>query len=175
MESGEWRTHDEQSAAARQLLCEMLGKTVIVVHDSQGAPYLPESPNLHISISHCRTAVAVAVSDNGPVGIDVECRRRIGDRLMQRVCSQEEYQLVSRSDDPVMAFLRLWTRKEAVLKCRGTGIRGFSSMVEALEMGDCCVIDLDTDIPDIVVSLATVGTRRAVSARDMTEDVSILL
>ena len=152
---GEWRTHAEQSAAARRLLGEIVGGAAPVEHDVQGAPYLPSRPDLHISISHCRTAVAVAVSTQGPVGVDVECRRKIGDGLIQRVCTPEEQQSIGASDDPQMAFLRLWTRKEAVLKCRGTGIKGFGSMVAALEEGDCNVSDVETGVPDVVASLAT--------------------
>ena len=154
VESGEWRTHDEQSAAARQLLCEMLGKTVIVVHDSQGAPYLPESPNLHISISHCRTAVAVAFSNTGPVGIDIESRRHINPSLIERVCTPDEFDAIQHSEDPEMAFLQLWTRKEAVLKCHGTGIQGFGSMVNALSAKDCEVNEIVCDLPDTVAALA---------------------
>ena len=152
---GEWRTHDEQSAAARRLLGEIIGGTVSVEHDAKGAPYLPSRPDIYISISHCRMAVAVAVSTQGPVGVDVECRRKVGDGLMQRVCTAEEQQSIGASDDPVMAFLRLWTRKEAVLKCRRTGIQGFGSMVTALSTEDCIISDVETGIPDIVASLAT--------------------
>ena len=117
MESGEWRTLSEQRAAAYRLLGELTGGEVVVEHDDKGAPYLPDHPDLWVSISHCRTAVAVAVSPEGRVGIDVECRRRIGDGLMERVCTADEQAAVRASADPTMAFLQLWTRKEAVLKC----------------------------------------------------------
>ena len=123
-------------------------------HNDKGAPFLPDHPELSVSISHCRTAVAVAVSLEGKVGIDVECRRKIGDGLMERVCTAEELATVHAAADPVMAFLQLWTRKEAVLKMRGTGIQGFGSMVDALSAKDIHVSDLETCIPDVVCSLA---------------------
>lgn len=151
---GQWRTHDEQSEAARQLLAEVLGNDVAVEHDDQGAPFLPSRPDLHISISHCKTAVAVAVSDYGPVGIDVESRRKISPSLMERICTPEELAAIHRSDDPVWEFLRYWTRKEAVVKCRRTGIRGYESMVQALGAPDLEVEDLPCDIHDTVASLA---------------------
>lgn len=152
--SGQWPTHAEQSAAAVQLLGQLLGFDPVVEHDSQGAPYLPERPDLHVSISHCRTAVAVAVRSESPIGIDVECRRRVSDGLMARVCTPEELDAIHRSDDPVMTFLRYWTRKEAVLKCRGTGIRGFGSMVDALCNPAVEVREIETNIPDVVASVA---------------------
>ena len=123
-------------------------------HDDKGAPYLPDHPELSVSISHCRTAVAVAVSPEGRVGIDVECRRKIGEGLLERVCTADEQAAVQASPDPTMAFLRLWTRKEAVLKLRGTGIQGFSSMRDALLAKDCVVNDLECTLPDVVASMA---------------------
>lgn len=166
MERGEWPTHAGQSAAARRLLGQLLGFEPVVEHDRQGAPYLRDHPELHISLSHCRTAVAAAVSHDGPVGIDVESRRRIDEGLMRRVCTADEQAAIDRSADPTMAFLRLWTRKEAVLKMRGTGIKGFGSMVHALEDSTPVVEEMDCDSPDTVAALAYVGTRRAASAAD---------
>lgn len=154
IETGDWRTHAEQSAAARLLLCRLLGEAVAVEHDDKGAPYLPSHPELAVSISHCRRAVAVAVSTEGRVGIDVECRRKVGESLMQRVCTPEEWAAVQSEDDPVMFFLQLWTRKEAVLKMRGSGIQGFGSMVDALTAKDIVVRDIQCSMPDVVCSLA---------------------
>ena len=76
---------------------------------------------------------------------------------MRRVCTADEFASVQAAADPVMAFLQLWTRKEAVLKLRGTGIQGFGSMVEALATDDCKVVDVETGNPDIVAAVATDG------------------
>ena len=57
------------------------------------------------------------------VGIDVECRRAVSQALMERVCNAEELSLIRSSADAELAFIRLWTRKEALLKCTGVGIR----------------------------------------------------
>lgn len=154
VEGGEWRTLAEQREAAHRLLRELVGGDVVVEHDDKGAPYLPDHPDLSVSISHCRQAVAVAVSPKGKVGIDVECRRRIGEGLMERVCTADEQAAVRAAADPVMAFLQLWTRKEAVLKMRGTGIQGFGSMVEALAGSGAGVRDVPCALPDVVCSLA---------------------
>ena len=63
VESGEWRTLAEQRAAAYRLLGELTGGQIAVAHDDKGAPFLPDHPELSVSISHCRTAVAVAISE----------------------------------------------------------------------------------------------------------------
>ena len=155
---GEGSQRERERALAYDVLRRLLdGESPRLEHDGKGAPYLPDYPGLSVSISHCRTAVAVAVSTEGRVGVDVECRRRIGDGLMERVCTGEELDAVRAAEDPTMAFLQLWTRKEAVLKMRGTGIQGFGSMVDALAANDCTIKELDTHLPDVVASLAMGG------------------
>lgn len=154
VELGEWKTLAEQRAASYRLLGELVGGNVVVEHDANGAPFLKEYPSLHISISHCRGAVAVAVNDAVAVGIDVESRRKIGDGLVGRICTQEEQSAIGASSDPTMQFLRFWTRKEAVLKMRRTGIQGFGSMIEASTATDCIVKEIDSGSADIVAAVA---------------------
>lgn len=156
LSEGTGSQRERERALAYDILCRLLDEEhPRLEHDDKGAPYLPDHPELAVSISHCRTAVAVVVSPEGKVGIDVECRRKIGDGLMNRVCTADERAAVLASADPTMAFLQLWTRKEAVLKMRGTGIQGFGSMVDALSDSSCHVMDLKTRIPEVVASLAT--------------------
>lgn len=88
-------------------------------YNTYGQPYWPDGS--YFSISHCRTAIAVVVSDR-PVGIDVESVRKGRPELIARTMNEREQQEISASADPAKAFIRLWTQKEAVLKCRGTGI-----------------------------------------------------
>jgi len=154
VECGEWKTLAEQRKAAYRLLGDLVGGNVVVEHDANGAPFLKEHPELHINISHCRGAVAVAVSKDVAVGIDVESRRKIGDDLVGRVCTQEEQAVIVASPDPTMQFLRFWTRKEAVLKMRRTGIQGFGSMIEASTATDCIVKEIDCGSADIVAAVA---------------------
>lgn len=116
--------------------------------------YLPGHPGLAVSISHCRQAVAVALNPAGSIGIDIECRRKINPELIRRVCTRQEQAAILASDDPEMEFLRYWTRKEAVLKCRGTGIRGFGSMQQALADSGCHVYDIPCGIPDTTAAIA---------------------
>lgn len=73
------------------------------------------------SISHCKNAIAVVLSDR-PVGVDVESFRHAEDALLRRTMNSREQEEVRAAADPAEAFTRLWTRKEAVLKLRGTGL-----------------------------------------------------
>lgn len=154
--AGAGSQRERERALAYDILCRLLDEErPRLEHDDKGKPYLPDHPELSVSISHCRTAVAVVVSPQGRVGIDVECRRKIGEGLMERVCTEAELATVRAADDVTMAFLQLWTRKEAVLKMRGTGIQGFGSMVDALSDESCHVMDLETRLLDVVASLVT--------------------
>ena len=73
------------------------------------------------SISHCKNAIAVVLSDR-PVGVDVESFRHAEEPLLKRTMNPEEQTQVREAEDPAEAFTRLWTCKEAVLKLRGTGL-----------------------------------------------------
>lgn len=153
---GEGTQRERERRATHGLLCRLLegfDDSPEMAHRESGAPYLPDHPDLWVSVSHCRRAVAVALSWKGPVGIDVECRRRVDEALMERVCTEAELSAVRSDSDPTMAFLRLWTQKEAVLKMRGTGIQGFGSMVKALGGSDFVLMDAEHGVPDVVATL----------------------
>ena len=87
-------------------------------HDENGKPSLAGRPDIHVSLSHCRDAVACVVSDQ-PIGIDVETRDHYSPEVAQRVMSEEEMCHIMASSDPATAFTRLWTMKESLFKLTG--------------------------------------------------------
>ncbi|MBQ0136402.1 MAG: 4'-phosphopantetheinyl transferase superfamily protein [Bacteroidales bacterium] len=84
-----------------------------------GKPYIPGFPEF--SISHCKTAIAVAV-DEEPVGIDIENIRHADDALLAHTMNEKEIAQIRQAEVPDRMFTQLWTQKEAYLKCLGTGI-----------------------------------------------------
>lgn len=80
-----------------------------------------EGRQLEFSISHCKKGILVAI-DRQPIGVDIESVRRVDEALIQHTMNSREVEEIYASDNPDMAFTRLWTQKEAVLKQRGTGI-----------------------------------------------------
>lgn len=88
---------------------------------AHGKPYLEDHSHIHFNISHCRNAIAVAVSD-APVGIDVESFRHFGDGLLDKTMNDSEKAEILASGEPRETFAAYWTRKEAVFKLIGTGI-----------------------------------------------------
>lgn len=77
----------------------------------------PMASDCYFNISHSHGLVACAVSDV-PVGIDVEKIRPVPPRLMDILSPQERESVRCDAD-----FFRLWTLKEALIKCRG-GVLG---------------------------------------------------
>lgn len=101
-----------------------------------GRPFLQDSP-LFISISHSHRLVACAVDDK-PVGIDIEKRKPIHPKLIDRVCCPAEKEYVLNGSNPpsdevadegiLTRFYEIWTGKEAYFKAQGTGITDFQSV-----------------------------------------------
>jgi 4'-phosphopantetheinyl transferase len=84
-----------------------------------GRPLLP-GVGLEASVSHSGDVVAVAVTAAGPVGVDVELIRPFDvSELTPSVCTPAEQAFVRQPAD----FYAYWTRKEAVLKATGAGLR----------------------------------------------------
>lgn len=139
-----------ECACSYLLLCQALreeyGITTQPHFDigEHGKPSLREYPDIHFNMSHCRSGIAVAVSDK-PVGIDIECLGRLIDKngslnmsLAEYVLSPEEVAKVLSAkplqDIPTnplatpqtaasdLQFTKFWTQKEALVKLTGTGI-----------------------------------------------------
>ncbi|MBP5393562.1 MAG: 4'-phosphopantetheinyl transferase superfamily protein [Bacteroidaceae bacterium] len=89
--------------------------------NEHGKPYLPEYHQVHFSISHCKEAVGCFVG-NRPCGLDIERIRTAKEDLVRHTMSAQESEEIFSSPFPDIAFTRLWTQKEAVLKLKGTGI-----------------------------------------------------
>ena len=84
-----------------------------------GKPYIPGGPEF--SLSHSGTLAVIALADV-PVGADAEKDRPVGEAVRLRALTGAE-----RADS--RDFLFFWTRKEAALKCLGTGVdRAFDSL-----------------------------------------------
>ena len=114
---------DERWLLLQQRLKEWNGNFVFNEHDK---PFMQNAlgeriEGIDFSISHCKNAIAVVLSDR-PVGVDVESFRHAENALLRRTMNPEEQEEVRTAADPAEAFTRFWTRKEAVLKLRGTGL-----------------------------------------------------
>ena len=113
-------------AAASVLDCPQ--ETVEVAYEAGGRPYVAGTGgNLHVGVGHCRAGVvAVVVSTRAPVGVDIEVVRPLpAVELARRFMLAPEAEWVAGEPEElrVLAFLWLWTHKEAIGKAYGTGLR----------------------------------------------------
>jgi 4'-phosphopantetheinyl transferase len=82
--------------------------------------------NWHFNLSHSGAWVALALSNIGPVGVDVECHERHSrlEAISKRFFSVNEHHLLMTLPEPQrqQRFFELWTLKEAYVKALGRGI-----------------------------------------------------
>lgn len=88
-------------------------------YNEYGKPYIRDG--VEFSISHCKQGILVAI-DRRPIGVDIESIRSANEALVRRTMNENERACIANAECPDMAFTRLWTQKEAVVKQRGTGI-----------------------------------------------------
>lgn len=133
-----------------------------------------------LSLSHSAERVAVAVSDAGPIGLDIEAASRaetLRPGTVERACSERErHDLAALSaDERPLVALGLWTAKEAVLKATRHGLTvapegvEFDAVVDPRSLvrfdprpelvRSCWVARLGGD-PDYVGSVAVLSAER---------------
>lgn len=100
---------------------EPSGKPLLTYRDGRPQP-------LHVSVTHGGGMAGAAVCDHGPIGIDVEhidTRRNLM-AIARRFFAPEEHEVLAAcsDDERLLRFHQWWTRKEAVLKTTGAGLRG---------------------------------------------------
>ena len=86
-----------------------------------GKPFCKSHKNIHFSISHSGDFIAVATGEN-EVGIDIELLKDPTEKLIDRVCCENEKVFINTTENRAKAFTEIWTKKEAYLKALGTGI-----------------------------------------------------
>lgn len=138
-QSVEKRREREQRAEA-ELLAEIFGHPVELLHEESGRPYIPGYDGF-ISISHSRKTLLIALSPE-PLGVDIE---QVQDRVLrvrEKFLSPDE---ITALGDDVRAVTRAWCAFEAVFKLTGD--------LHAKPADFCLTTILDTS--DEVAVLAT--------------------
>jgi 4'-phosphopantetheinyl transferase len=127
------RTEDRQRHATGVVLLDSVvaargGPDARVVR-TPGEPLLVTGAALHASVAHAGAWVAVALCAHAPVGVDVEpLEQELElDTLAEHVLTPAERETLaagaSGAAERRRALLTWWTRKEAVVKATGDGLR----------------------------------------------------
>lgn len=132
-----------------------------------GKPYIRGARQFNLS--HSGFLAALAVGDC-PVGVDVEVIGRVRDHVARRVFTAGEYAWQAARGPE--GFYRLWTRKEAALKCLGTGLNrpldSFSVLPGEETVLDGVALDIDTALcPGAALSAAAAGEKAEFTPRFM--------
>lgn len=105
--------------STRVLLRKMLNtdKYIDCQVDEHGKPYLVNFPH-HISLSHSFDYAAVIISEDKPVGIDIELVKTKIDRVANKFLVPEELSFIDDSKRIEHLYI-CWCAKEAVYKLQG--------------------------------------------------------
>jgi 4'-phosphopantetheinyl transferase len=89
---------------------------------------------IHFSVSHSEGLALLALAASGPIGIDLEKSRAVGemDGIAERYFARQdrEIYLAAPESERQAIFFRLWTHREAVLKAIGIGIPGLEEVID---------------------------------------------
>jgi len=108
----------------RVLLGQALGEPpgrLRVAHRDGGGPWLPAHPDTHVSWSRSDGCLLLALSADGPLGVDVEALRPVREpaRVLEAVYPMAI--ALGTLDDPAH-FFGAWTLLEAAVKATGRGL-----------------------------------------------------
>lgn len=98
--------------SARILIKELTGEEKEVYYNKSGKPFLVDK-SYHISVSHTRGYVAVAVNKEKHIGLDIEHISEKIKRVQSRVIASCEY--IDRENELIHLLLH-WSAKEAMFK-----------------------------------------------------------
>ncbi len=149
-----------------------------------GKPLCTSHTDIRFNLSHTHGAVAIAISEERAVGIDIEAIRPLPelDGMISTVATTEELQELQNltTADRLHAFYKLWTAKESVVKANGIALgldlrtlnlgsfiprdkeKGIRCLSDALGEYHWCPFDVD---PGFAASLAWSGGPAQISLR----------
>ena len=90
----------------------------------------PLSKNVFFNISHSKGVVVLAISESHNIGVDVEVIRNKDEDLVKYISNEKELAFIKNEFD----FFSMWTNKESLVKCLGTGIRSQVKTIPGLPL-----------------------------------------
>lgn len=89
----------------------------------------PLSKNIFFNISHSGDIVVIALCESSDIGVDIEYKSDAeGTSVRNYICSPDELEFIKDDED----FYKVWTSKESLLKCVGSGLVNELKKVNAL-------------------------------------------
>ena len=121
-------SHRKQKLAVRALLNEMFEEKMYLNHHDNGKPYLENSVT-NISITHTDKYVAIIISDDDELGIDIESLDRDFSVVEKKALSEDEIDdLEKEKRNEQLAIY--WCAKEAIFKRMSQNRVVFAEQIE---------------------------------------------
>jgi 4'-phosphopantetheinyl transferase len=136
-------------ATLRFLLASRLNTSpaaVRIERDARGRPRLSEAPAIDFNVTHTGDAAMFGLIDARGVriGVDLERASRSVDALglARRVCTPREREALAALDEHArrLAFLRLWTCKEAMSKATGDALAAPFRQLDVVREPDLALV-----------------------------------
>ncbi|MGD9153662.1 MAG: 4'-phosphopantetheinyl transferase superfamily protein [Gammaproteobacteria bacterium] len=106
--------------------CNCDQKKIIYNYNTFSKPDLNNNHNIHFNLSHSFHRAVIAITQNTPIGIDIEFMqpKPILDNLAERFFSAYEYNeyKILPQQQKTLGFYNCWTSKEAFVKALGMGL-----------------------------------------------------
>ena len=113
----------KKSIIGEIMLCELLKKEDInyescsFYKNESGKTYI-SNYDIYFNISHSDKYIAVAIS-NKEIGIDIEEYRKYDEKVLKTFANEDEVSYVKNSNRKRIDYIKLYTSKEAYIKCNG--------------------------------------------------------
>ncbi len=98
----------------RILIKQVFGNTAQLAYLPNGAPYIKNFDG-HISISHTKSCIALAIHKSEIIGIDVENKTEKIQRIQKKFINQQEAEQLS-PENSITGLTFLWSAKESLYK-----------------------------------------------------------
>jgi phosphopantetheinyl transferase len=121
--------------SARVLFKKIFQEEKEILYLPNGKPYFADR-SFHISISHTKGYVAVALNEKHPVGIDIEYISPRINKIRDRFMNEEENRHLSADNEEIQLLLH-WSAKESLFKILGIEDVDFKS---CLHISPFCLV-----------------------------------
>lgn len=137
-----YKLYIEKNISSHDLLKKILKEeynidSFIIIKNEFGKPYLKDN-QLYFSISHDIDTCAIAISSS-EIGIDLEYLN-YNERVINKYFHDAEKEIMAKSNNLKYDFTKIWVKKEAYLKMKGTGLNFGKENVDTTKI-DAKIID----------------------------------
>ena len=130
----------------RFIICRAILKFILSKHiglhirdiffdiDDNKKPYLRGYDSIFFNVTHASDYAIIAIAKS-PIGVDIEYINKEFDykEILPNTFNKSEIEEINNGDDKHVAFYKLWTRKESIVKATGKGIDDTISEIISLD------------------------------------------